>query len=182
MTRRRIMRRRRRTRRKGNLLPFEVTITYNQSTASIVNLTAGDFNLPNNRPLGIVSYSITATSDDACAMQVTFLNGLEEITQPAMVIGRNRCRFGGRMPVVLPRLYSTTTFQIMRLNFTSKIDSVVAITIKILARPYGVTSRTFATVDSLGNLVFSAQNRSSNNQFNREDSNDSYSMPDATAL
>lgn len=181
MTRRRNMRRRRRYRRRGNLLPFEATFSYTQATAAVVNLTSSDFGLPNNRPVGIVSYSITATSDDACAMQVTFLNGLEEITQPAMVIGRDRCRFGGRMPVVLPRLYAVATFQIMRLNFTAKIDSTIVLTVRIMARPFGVASRTFLTVSPSGYLVRAPENRSSNNVQNKEDSCDSYDMPDATA-
>lgn len=180
MTRRRNIRRRRRPRMRSNLLPFEATFTYTQTTSSVVFLTAGNFALPTNRPLGIVSYSITATSDDACAMQVTFLNGLEEITQPAKVIGRNRCRFGGRMPIVLPRLYTSADFKIMQLNFTSKIDSITVVCVRIMTRPFGVTSRTFATVSPSGYLMYN-ENRSSDNTIHKEDSFDSYDMPDALA-
>lgn len=139
--------------RKRNLLPFEATFTYNQASSPIVYVRAQDFALPNNRPLGIVRYSVTACADDATALQITLLNGLEQVTQPTMTIGRSRCRFGGRMPVVLPRLYTDGAFQIMQFNFAAKIDSICVITIRLMCRTYGVAVRPFNIVSNDGFLM-----------------------------
>lgn len=172
--------RRRARRRRMNLLPFEVSFTYNQNSQPIVYVRAADFGLPSNRPLGIMRYTVTACADDATALQITLLNGLEQVTQPTMTIGRTRCRFGGRMPVVLPRLYNDGSFQIMQLNFAAKIDSICIVTIRLMARTYGVSVRPFNSVDQNGFLQsVNSEIRSSNNKINKEDFSD---MSDASAI
>lgn len=174
MAPRRRIRRNRRPRMRRPLLPFEATFTYNQSTPAIVNLTSGDFSLPPNRPLGIVRYVITAASDDATAMQVTLFNGLETITMPTLTIGQSRCRFSGRMPVILPRAYTTTTIQIMRLNFAGKINSTAVFSIRLYCRMYGVEVKSFMTVGDDGFLKPLPNNGS--------DTDSTFSMPDAERI
>lgn len=170
-------RRRTRPRRRMNLLPYEVTILATQTTPAIVNIVASDFNLPNNRPIGIVNYSITATASEPTSLQVTLLNGLEEVTATCLTIGQSRCFFRGRMPVVLPRTYTQPNIQIMRFNFTETPTSRCIITIRLNVRTYGVLSRPFSKVTSDGRL---AEISPSDTQLYTEESFDSCDMPCAT--
>lgn len=183
MPRRRNNRRRTRPRRRLNLLPYEVTILGNQSTPAITNIVSGDFNLPTNRPIGIMSYSITATAQEPSALQITLFNGLEEITAPCLTIGQNRCFYRGRMPVVLPRTYTRSDIKIMQLNFTEKLTSRCIITIRLNVRTYGVLSRPLSKVSSTGRL-YAADEISPSPNINQqgEESYDSCDMPCAAAM
>lgn len=139
MPRRRIQRRRRFRRRNGlYMLPFQLTVIYNANSQRTEFLTSGDFNLSNDRPLAIRSYVITTSCDAPVAMQVGFLNGLEQILGPAKVIGQNVSIFRGRFPYALPRDYTANNIRLMSFIFTSSIDAKVVITVKLNCKPYGV--------------------------------------------
>lgn len=147
MVRRRIRRRRRPRRRGGNLLPFQVTLLYNANSSRIEYVTSGDFNLSDDRPLAIRNYVITTSCSNPVAMQVGFLNGLENVLGPAKTIGTNVSVFRGRMPVALPRDYSADSIRIFSLIFTSPIPAQIVITIKILCKPFGVQQAKAAVLD-----------------------------------
>lgn len=177
--RRRNNRRRPRARRM-NLLPFEATFTYTQASATTVVIRASDFGLSTNRPLGIARYTVSACSDDATALQITLLNGLEQVMQPTLTIGRNRCHFRGRMPIVLPRLYTDGAFQIMQFNFAAKINSTAVITVRLFCRTYGVVVRPFNIVDSSGFLMPTPSNQQNSGVEDDDDiSSHSFNMIDA---
>lgn len=152
MVRRQRRRIRRRNRPRG-LIPYECTFTYTLNSARIVYVTSADLGLDPSRPLALKSFSVSAATQSPTAVQISYANGLEVVTLPALVIGTNRCFYRGRMPIMLPRIYDTS-INIFTVNFTASLDSRVEMTFRVMARPFGVSNKSFGSiVNAKGDIV-----------------------------